>query len=158
MSSIVVAACCAYFLLLTCRMSMLSPGKWVSHMSTVTCPVFKVQLWRHIFFQHDSEGSPPTDELKYTATLIRCAVTAVCSHHFVCARVYEFMIIYSSYFFHLISYCLSCTVKINNRGTNPPYAVLREARHAPQRKPLSHIVWTKSETTAISSISLSLAQ
>ena len=36
----------------------------------------------------------------------------------------------------------------------PPIAGLREARHAPQRKSLSHIVRTKSETTATPSISL----
>ena len=35
-----------------------------------------------------------------------------------------------------------------------PLAGLREARHAPQRKSLSLIVWTKSETTAAPSISL----
>lgn len=40
-------------------------------------------------------------------------------------------------------------------GTSSPLAGLREARHAPQRKSLSLIVRTKSETIAAPSISLS---
>lgn len=41
------------------------------------------------------------------------------------------------------------------RQASSPLARLREARHAPQRKSLSLIVQTKSETTAAPSISLS---
>lgn len=45
--------------------------------------------------------------------------------------------------------------KVWRWGGRSPHAGLREARHAPQRKSLSLIVQTKSETTAAPSISLS---